>query len=321
MLRSLSPRRLAPIAVLVAATLALAGCGSSEDAKKPTSSTPPADLVLKVLKPGTGATVAVSDTVTVDYQGSIFATGKVFDQSYGDAPRSFTPSGVVPGFGAALVGQKVGTQLIVSIPPAQGYGTAGNEQAGISGTDTIVFVVDIKSTKPAALNCSITSGTTSDAVKVTGKFGAVPKPTYTKPIKATKIERTILKTGTGAAAKVDELVTARISIFNARTGKKIQSQSGQIQAGSAATGDVFGAGIACIKSGSRVVTTVPATETPGAIGKDVKKTDTLVLITDLSKVDPAPASTLPPTKDWTDAPEVTFNGSQAPKVALPALQK
>ena len=29
------------------------------------------------------------------------------------------------------------------VPPDKGYGTAGNANAGISATDTLVFVVDI----------------------------------------------------------------------------------------------------------------------------------------------------------------------------------
>jgi peptidylprolyl isomerase len=29
------------------------------------------------------------------------------------------------------------------IPPADGYGSSGNSQAGINGTDTLVFVVDV----------------------------------------------------------------------------------------------------------------------------------------------------------------------------------
>ena len=33
--------------------------------------------------------------------------------------------------------------MLLVIPPAQGYGTAGSAQAGIKGTDTLVFVVDI----------------------------------------------------------------------------------------------------------------------------------------------------------------------------------
>ncbi|HET9970969.1 MAG TPA: FKBP-type peptidyl-prolyl cis-trans isomerase, partial [Streptosporangiaceae bacterium] len=37
----------------------------------------------------------------------------------------------------------VGSRVLLSIPPAQGYGTAGASQVGIKGTDSLVFVVDI----------------------------------------------------------------------------------------------------------------------------------------------------------------------------------
>lgn len=110
------------------------------------SGKPPAQLLLKVLKPGTGDVVKAGDTVTLDYQGTDWNTGKIFDQSYGKQPASFATNQVVEGFGAALVGQKVGTRLVVSIPPKYGYGDTGNSQAGIGGTDTIVFVLEIKST-------------------------------------------------------------------------------------------------------------------------------------------------------------------------------
>jgi peptidylprolyl isomerase len=33
--------------------------------------------------------------------------------------------------------------VILEIPPADGYGEAGNESAGIKGTDTLYFVIDI----------------------------------------------------------------------------------------------------------------------------------------------------------------------------------
>ena len=50
---------------------------------------------------------------------------------------------MIPGFKAAIVGQTVGSQVIVTIPPAEGYGAAGVPAAGIGATDTLVFVVDI----------------------------------------------------------------------------------------------------------------------------------------------------------------------------------
>ncbi len=108
---------------------------------------PPTDLAVEVLKKGDGATVADGGTVTVQYAGVIWGTGKVFDQSWGKGgPTSFSTSEVIPGFGQGLVGQTVGSQVVIVIPPALGYGDTGNDTAGISGTDTLVFVVDILAT-------------------------------------------------------------------------------------------------------------------------------------------------------------------------------
>src|SRR4051794_13971780 len=105
---------------------------------------PPADLELKVLKPGTGDVVKSGDTVTLDYQGTSWDTKKIFDQSYGKQPASFKTTDVVEGFGAALVGQKVGTKLVVTIPSKYAYGEKGSGQQ-LSG-QTLVFVIDIEKT-------------------------------------------------------------------------------------------------------------------------------------------------------------------------------
>ena len=43
------------------------------------------------------------------------------------------------------------------VPPGDGYGTEGNADAGISGTDTLVFVVDILAARDAAPSPSPTS--------------------------------------------------------------------------------------------------------------------------------------------------------------------
>jgi peptidylprolyl isomerase len=107
---------------------------------------PPTETQVEVIKKGSGDTVKDGDTVTVQYQGTIWRTGKVFDQSWGKAPATFATTGVIKGFAAGLVGQKVGSQVVAVIPAADGYGAAGNTSAGIEGTDTLVFVVDILKT-------------------------------------------------------------------------------------------------------------------------------------------------------------------------------
>ena len=108
---------------------------------------PPAEYQLKVLEEGDGDEVQSGDNVTLHYQGTSWDSGEVFDQSYGGDPAQFTTDAVIQGFGAALVGQKVGTKLIVTIPPQYGYGT--DPAAAELGGQTLVFLVEIIDTAPA----------------------------------------------------------------------------------------------------------------------------------------------------------------------------
>jgi FKBP-type peptidyl-prolyl cis-trans isomerase len=109
---------------------------------------PPKSLTVTPLLKGTGATVAKGQAVVVQYTGVIWRTGKVFDSSWSrKTPFEFVdganPAQVIPGWDKGLVGQTVGSRVMLTIPPADGYGSSGQSQAGIKGTDTLVFVVDI----------------------------------------------------------------------------------------------------------------------------------------------------------------------------------
>jgi peptidylprolyl isomerase len=111
----------------------------------PTKTGAPTKLATKILVQGTGPVVAKNDLLVADYLGQIWG-GKVFDNSYDrKAPTGFTIGAgkVIPGWDKTLVGLKAGTRVLVSIPPADGYGTTGQSAAGIKGTDTLVFVVDV----------------------------------------------------------------------------------------------------------------------------------------------------------------------------------
>ncbi len=107
---------------------------------------PPAELGVALLKKGSGAVVADGADVTVHYVGINWNTGVIFDESWARGePSTFNTGGVIAGFTAALVGQTVGSQVIVVIPPDQGYGPEGRAP-DIGGTDTLVFVIDILGT-------------------------------------------------------------------------------------------------------------------------------------------------------------------------------
>src|SRR5690606_15414085 len=105
---------------------------------------------LAILEEGDGDVVPDGASVEVDYSGVNWTSGEEFDSSWQrGTPATFSVNQVVSGFGGALIGQKVGTKLLVVIPPAYGYGANGNANAGIAGTDAIAFVVDIHGISPA----------------------------------------------------------------------------------------------------------------------------------------------------------------------------
>ena len=77
---------------------------------------PPDEVVVQVLKKGDGEVVTGDDPVRVHYTGVTWAEKEVFDTSWGKEPVSLTVEGVVEGFGQALEGQTVGSQILVGDP-------------------------------------------------------------------------------------------------------------------------------------------------------------------------------------------------------------
>lgn len=104
---------------------------------------PPADLVVQPLIRGSGPQVEPGQVITVQYTGVTWSDGEVFESSWsvGRLPASFPigVSSVLPGWDRGLVEQTVGSQVLLIVPPALGYGGTDAEHA----EDTLVFVVDI----------------------------------------------------------------------------------------------------------------------------------------------------------------------------------
>ncbi len=102
---------------------------------------PPQQLVVQTLKKGDGPEVTGDVPVRVNYTGLLWDTHKVFDTSWDKQPASLDLTAVIPGIADALRGQTVGSQVLVVIPPDQGYGDRASTT--IPAGSTLVFVVDI----------------------------------------------------------------------------------------------------------------------------------------------------------------------------------
>lgn len=108
----------------------------------------PEGVEVAVLKEGDGPVVGEGDLVLVQYTGVKWSDGSVFDSSWErGAPTSFQTTGVVAGFQQALEGQTVGSQVLVVMSPEFGYGASEGHELQ---QETLVFVVDILGTQPAA---------------------------------------------------------------------------------------------------------------------------------------------------------------------------
>ena len=113
--------------------------------EKPVITFPGTDAPEGLQIEGDGPEIAAGDNIVVHYLGQSW-DGSVFDNSYDRGATIDFPIGigaVIGGWDQGLVGQKLGSRVLLSIPSELGYGMRGVPQAGIAGGATLVFVVDL----------------------------------------------------------------------------------------------------------------------------------------------------------------------------------
>ena len=130
--------------------LAINGLVIGEDAVPTISvgpdSLPAVELNSQQLIAGSGASVAVGDTITVNYCGVGQITGALFDSSWGRGePATFDliPGGLIEGWTQGVPGMQVGERRLLQIPGDLGYGA--NPPGGIEVDETLIFVVELVS--------------------------------------------------------------------------------------------------------------------------------------------------------------------------------
>ena len=313
-------RFLAIIALPLVASLAIAGCGSS----KPTASTSPTattnanaavtvtgafgktpvvtipklkannKLTVKTVIEGTGDTVTKTDSMAANFVLYFWdGTGSTLKANTFTQNPTMIGGTMLPGLETALIGQKVGSRVLAVIPPADGYGTSGNSQLGITGTTTLVFVIDLIK--------SYTNTESAFGTKESDGGGSLPTvsahpgtaPTITIPAKtppSTLVAKTLIK-GTGPKLVKGQFVVAQYAGYIWRTKKVFDS--------SWTTGSPFGfvmgaspeqvisgwdSGLVGQTVGSRVMLVIPPKDgygTSGASQAGINGTDTLVFVVDI----------------------------------------
>ena len=107
----------------------------------------PSGLQYKVITQGKGKTPMASDTVTVQYRGTLI-DGTEFDSSYKRGqPATFPVSGVIKGWTEALQLMKEGSKWQLVIPSDLAYGASGTQGGPIGPNAVLIFEVELVSIK------------------------------------------------------------------------------------------------------------------------------------------------------------------------------
>ena len=316
-------RFLALIAIPLLACVALAGCGGSSKSTASSSSSaassagantavtatgafdktpkvtipktkPGSNLTVRTLIQGSGTALTKSDALAANFvlyfwQGN---SSSLKASTYSSSPTVIGGT-MLPGLESALIGKKVGSRILAVIPPAQGYGTSGNSQLGITGSTTLVFVIDVLksySDTAGATGAQVSSGGGS-LPTVSAKSGTAPTlafPSSTPP--SALVTKTLVK-GSGPKVAKGDYVIAQYVGYIWRTKKVF----GSSWSSGAPFGFVIGAspeqvipgwdkGLVGQTAGSRVMLAIPPAQGYGKSGASqagIKGNDTLVFVVDI----------------------------------------
>lgn len=180
----------------------------------------PKDLEVKVLHEGNGPKVKKHDLLVTNFYGQLWR-GKVFDTSFGSTlfPTPIGVGAVLPGWDDTLPGLRVGSRVLLVIPPKDAYGSAGETGAGIPANATLVFVVDLVATYSPKVEADPHATVVHQppaGITVTGKLGSAPKVKVKKGTPKPTAEKVIvLARGNGKKLKagiiIDQFVAAKWS--------------------------------------------------------------------------------------------------------------
>lgn len=116
----------------------------------------PATLAVQTLIEGTGTPVAATDQVEAQLLQWLWGSPTMLGSTWAGSGPTTLPLGqtdgsspVVASLTEALTGKKVGSRVMVVMPPDRGFGAAGNPAQNIPANSTFVVVLDIVGTGPA----------------------------------------------------------------------------------------------------------------------------------------------------------------------------
>jgi peptidylprolyl isomerase len=245
----------------------------------------------KVLTPGTGPKLTKANAIMFNYVLVNGKDGKQVESSFGKqtAGMDLSSASLLPGLSKGLAGQKIGSRLLVAIPPADAFGATGNTQAGFGPTDTVLFLIDLVSASTplttatgtaVPLVAGLPTATVYDAKPAQISVPRTPPPT-------TLVVQPLIK-GAGPIVQAGQNIKVNYTGVLWKDGKKFDASADhgssfdtQIGAGKVITG--WDKGLVGHTVGSRILLIVPPAEGYGAKGSPplIGSSDTLVFVIDI----------------------------------------
>ncbi|MEU3465041.1 FKBP-type peptidyl-prolyl cis-trans isomerase [Streptomyces sp. NPDC006733] len=274
---------------------------AGEPGKKATITIPKGDpsgkFVVSTVTAGTGPVVKKDELVVTKFTGKIWKSGKEIGGSYdkGGAAQ-IIPAGsptIIPAFSEAVLGQKVGSRVLVVAPPAAAFGAQGKQELGITATDTLVFVLDIDrimpikaegTQAPIPSDLPKVEADKAEAAKITIPKNDPPKTLVDKVLiegkgDVVKSGQTVYMQYSGAAWKPNEGKSpAKLFDDSWKTGAPFSTVIGQGQ-----VIEGWDKGLVGKKVGSRVLLVIPPAQAykAEAKGEDLPANSTLVFVVDI----------------------------------------
>ncbi|MFC9282509.1 FKBP-type peptidyl-prolyl cis-trans isomerase [Streptomyces collinus] len=257
---------------------------------------PSKDLAVKTVIAGSGRTVAENDFIQANYLGQIWSTAKVFDNSYDrKSPLviQLAQGSIIDGWRYALAGKKTGSRVQLAVPPTWGYGKSGNAQAGIKGSDTLVFVIDVIDSFNSKSSAKGTQVPQTDAAlpKVgTNTNGEAPSITVPKTAPPKNLASAYVLEGDGPELKADQAILCQFKGVVWDSGKPFEQTYGSGRLSQFSLEQMqqvvkgLPQGLTGKKVGSRVLVVVPPDLAYGnnpPSGGAIKKGSTLVFSVDI----------------------------------------
>jgi peptidylprolyl isomerase len=117
--------------------------GKAPSVKIPEKTDPPTKLVSNYILESDGDVIKETDSVVVNYVGLLWKDGKTFDSTYAQGKTQTFPLAQVTlkGLKNGLIGKKIGSRVLLVIPPDQAFGDKA--QQSIPAKSTLVFAVDL----------------------------------------------------------------------------------------------------------------------------------------------------------------------------------